>query len=123
MGYSVYFSEKNQRWQGYGVSAYCDHPDCKNEIDRGMGYVCCGNQDHTNSCGGFYCSEHEGLCNIISEDELEDLEEEEVQELLCDYGLEEVPLFDEDGLYYHCQHKPIEVKEPDLFMKMKESVK
>lgn len=114
MGYSVYYSDKNKRWQGYGVPAYCDHPDCKNVIDRGMAYVCCDNQEHTNSCGGFYCAEHESLCTLIAEDEFEDVEQDDVQELLDDYGLEEMPVFDEDGYFYHCQHKPIEVKEhPD----------
>lgn len=114
MGYAVYFSSKNNRWQGYGVTAYCDHPDCKETIDRGMGYVCCGNQEHSNSCGGFYCAKHESLCQLITEDEFEDFEDDEVQEQLEHYGLAEMPLFDEDGYFYHCQHKPIEAKEhPD----------
>jgi hypothetical protein len=37
MGYQVYWS--NDRWQGYGVPAFCDYPGCKEEIDRGMGYA------------------------------------------------------------------------------------
>lgn len=109
MGYSVYYSDKNTRFQGYAMHAYCDHPGCKNEIDRGMGYVCCGNQDHPNSCGGFYCAEHADLCTLISEDEFEEaLDDEEVQEQLESYGLTEMPVFDEDGYFYHCQHEPIE---------------
>jgi len=36
MGYQIYWS--NCRWQGYGVPAYCDHKNCNNKIDRGMGY-------------------------------------------------------------------------------------
>lgn len=108
MGYSLYFSDKNNRFQGYNMHAYCDHPGCKNEIDRGMGYVCCGNQDHENSCGGFYCSEHSELCTLITEDEFEGLEDDEVQEQLEHYGLTEMPVFDEDGYFYHCQHQPIE---------------
>ena len=36
MGYQVYWN--NGRWQGYGVPAYCDEKDCKNKIDRGLGY-------------------------------------------------------------------------------------
>lgn len=118
MGYSVYFSDKNNRWQGYGVPAFCDHPGCKNEIDRGMAYVCCGNQEHTNSCGGFYCAEHAELCTLISEDEFDEaLDDEEVQEQLELYGLTEMPIFDEDGYFYHCEHKPIEAKEHPSWIK------
>lgn len=111
MGYSVYYSDKNKRWQGYGVPAYCDHPNCKKTIDRGMGYVCCDDQDHMYSCGGFYCAEHADLCTLISKDEFEDLEDYDVQEKLEEYGLTDLPIFDGDGYFYHCQHKPIEAKE------------
>ncbi|MFH7764588.1 hypothetical protein [Acinetobacter sp. BSP-28] len=90
------------------MHAYCDHPGCKNEIDRGIGYVCCGDQDHMCSCGGFYCAEHESLCTIITEDEFEDLDQDDIQELLNHYDLTEMPVFDEDGYFYHCSHEPIE---------------
>lgn len=111
MGYSCYTSEKHGREQGYDVPAICDHPDCSVEIDRGVGYVCLDNQDHTASCGGFYCSEHSALAFIISEDEFEDLDDDDAQELAESYGLKEKPEFDEDGYFYICQHKPIEYKE------------
>lgn len=39
MGWSVGFDENWQRDIGYGVPAYCDHPQCKAEIDRGLDYV------------------------------------------------------------------------------------
>ena len=55
MGYSVYWMYG--RWQGYGVTAYCDYPGCNEIIDRGMGYTheeakednnvfCCNNHQH-----------------------------------------------------------------------------
>lgn len=41
MGYQVYRDiEGHDRWAGYGVPAECDMPDCKEEIDRGLGYKC-----------------------------------------------------------------------------------
>lgn len=50
------------RWIGYGVPAYCDHPDCNVEIDRGMGYAC------NHECGGYYCSRHRFLPEIMLND-------------------------------------------------------
>jgi hypothetical protein len=64
MGWS--YGEVDGRDVGYGVPAYCDHPDCKKEIDRGLGYICgyqqVGGGDQ--GCGNFFCSEHGGdtLC-------------------------------------------------------------
>jgi hypothetical protein len=56
MGYSVYWS--NRRWQGYGVPAYCDYPECKNEIDRGLGYQ--HEDDKENGTPSvFCCSDHQ----------------------------------------------------------------
>lgn len=59
MGYGVY--EMNGRWQGYGVPAICDHPDCDEKIDRGMSHSCGGSP--TENCGLFFCAEH--LCNDV----------------------------------------------------------
>lgn len=47
---------------GYGVPAICDHPDCNDKIDRGLGYVCAweevwGGED---GCGLFFCLIHGG---------------------------------------------------------------
>lgn len=55
MGYACY-DGKDGRDQGYGVPAICDHPDCNNEIDRGIGYACGGDPHET--CGLFFCAEH-----------------------------------------------------------------
>jgi hypothetical protein len=44
---------------GYGVPAYCDHPDCNAEIDRGISYVCGGEPDGgEHGCGLFFCGDH-----------------------------------------------------------------
>jgi|LGOV01.1.fsa_nt_gb hypothetical protein len=56
MGYAVY--EANDRWQGYGVPAFCDYPGCKKKIDRGMGYQ--HEEDKKNSPPNvFCCSDHQ----------------------------------------------------------------
>jgi hypothetical protein len=54
MGYQCY--ELNGRDQGYGVPAKCDHPDCDEDIDRGMGFACGG--DPMENCGLFFCHNH-----------------------------------------------------------------
>ena len=59
MGWSIGYDSKWKRDIGYGVPAVCDHPDCNNEIDRGLSYVCGGEPyggDH--GCGLFFCDEH-----------------------------------------------------------------
>lgn len=45
MGYGVYEDRHAryhgvERWAGYGVPGECDMPDCRTEINRGMGYRC-----------------------------------------------------------------------------------
>ena len=54
MGYSIGWDSDNNRWKGYGVPCICEHPDCRVEIDRGMGYLCEG-------CGLAFCGKHHGL--------------------------------------------------------------
>jgi hypothetical protein len=57
MGWSI--GESDGRDVGYGVPAYCDHPGCGKEIDRGLGYICGGEPaggDH--GCGLFFCGDH-----------------------------------------------------------------
>jgi len=62
MGWSVGYDDKNKRDVGYGVPAVCDHPDCSEEINRGLGYVCCDQQifGGEEGCGLFFCSKHSG---------------------------------------------------------------
>ena len=59
MSWAIGFDSNWNRDIGYGVPAFCDHPKCKAEIDRGLSYVCGGDAyggDH--GCGLFFCSEH-----------------------------------------------------------------
>ena len=50
---------------GYGVPATCDHPDCDEQIDRGLSYVCGGEPyGGDKGCGLYFCGTHGGgfLC-------------------------------------------------------------
>lgn len=60
MGWSVGYDSKWNRDIGYGVPAYCDHPGCRAEIDRGLSYVCCGEEPYGGDygCGRYFCSDH-----------------------------------------------------------------
>lgn len=59
MGWSLGYDNHWKRDIGYGVPAYCDHPGCTKEIDRGLNYVC-GGDPHGGEygCGLYFCSEH-----------------------------------------------------------------
>lgn len=59
MSWAIGFDAKWDRWIGYGVPAYCDHPDCWAEIDRGLTYVC-GDEPYggEHGCGLYFCSHH-----------------------------------------------------------------
>lgn len=64
MGWSLGYDSNWNRWVGYGVPAWCDHPKCNEEIDRGLSYVCCGQKvyggydERGGGCGLFFCSAH-----------------------------------------------------------------
>lgn len=61
MGWQVYEDTKGRllRWAGYGVPAYCDHPDCSNKIDRGISYMCgMVNMNEDDGCGLHFCGKH-----------------------------------------------------------------
>lgn len=62
MGWSIGFDSKWSRDIGYGVPAYCDHPGCKEEIDRGLAYVC-GSEPYggEHGCGLYFCHDHHGM--------------------------------------------------------------
>lgn len=62
MGWSEGYDEFWKRDIGYAVSATCDHPDCDAKIDRGLAYVCCGQQPYGGECGCglYFCGEHAG---------------------------------------------------------------
>ena len=60
MGWSCGWDNTWDRWIGYGVPAYCDHPKCSAEIDRGLSYVCCGQEPYggDKGCGLYFCGDH-----------------------------------------------------------------
>lgn len=60
MGWAIGFDGHWSRDIGYGVPAYCDHPDCNEEIDRGLAYVCCNQQPYggDDGCGLYFCEKH-----------------------------------------------------------------
>ena len=74
VGYAIY--RNGNRWAGYGVSAYCEHPDCNEEIDRGMSYAC-GQEPFNYGCSNYFCSKHtsyelvESNCNPDKEEDEE----------------------------------------------------
>lgn len=59
MGWGIGYDADWQRDIGYGVPAICDHPDCTEKIDRGLGYVC-GGQPYggDDGCGLYFCEAH-----------------------------------------------------------------
>lgn len=59
MGWSIGYDRRWQRDIGYGVPAYCDHPRCSREIDRGLAFVCSGEPKGGDvGCGLYFCDEH-----------------------------------------------------------------
>jgi hypothetical protein len=59
MGWSIGYDENWKRDIGYGVPGFCDHPNCEEEIDRGLAYVCGGEPyGGEHGCGLFFCSKH-----------------------------------------------------------------
>jgi hypothetical protein len=62
MGWSIGYDSTWDRDIGYGVPAYCDHPGCGKEIDRGLAYVCGGEPYGGDfGCGLYFCAEHRGF--------------------------------------------------------------
>ena len=59
MGWSLGYDEIWDRDIGYGVPAVCDFPGCKEQIDRGLSYVC-GSEPYggDRGCGLYFCLEH-----------------------------------------------------------------
>lgn len=60
MGYQVY--KVGHRFGGYGVPSYCEHPDCNEEIDRGVSYACGGEPFSEHGCDMYFCSKHLDYC-------------------------------------------------------------
>lgn len=59
MGWAHCGEDTKGREIGYSVAATCDHPGCKAEIDRGLGYACGGMHGTDNhDCEGYFCGAH-----------------------------------------------------------------
>lgn len=60
MGWAFCGADDLGREVGYGVIAECDHPECFETIDRGLGY-CCGSEHFSggdDGCGRYFCMKH-----------------------------------------------------------------
>ncbi len=60
MSWSIGHDSRTNRWIGYGVPAYCDHPGCYRWIDRGLAHVCAKEEPRGGElgCGLYFCAEH-----------------------------------------------------------------
>lgn len=93
MGWAVGYDDNWKRDIGYGIIAYCDHPDCNAEIDRGLAYVCADSEPRGgDGCGLYFCDKHRGHA-IISEPTEEGDEEFILNDCCerCSNGLDSFP--------------------------------
>lgn len=68
MGWSIGWDEHWRQDIGYGVPAYCNHPYCDEEINRGLAYVCGGEPyGGDKGCGLHFCETHRGFYNEAAE--------------------------------------------------------
>ncbi len=58
MGWGLGYNSKWHRDIGYLVPAYCDHPECNAEIDRGLAFLCGGSSMSDHGCGLYFCAKH-----------------------------------------------------------------
>ncbi|SKY97920.1 Uncharacterised protein [Mycobacteroides abscessus subsp. bolletii] len=95
MGWSIGYDGSLGRDIGYGVPAYCDHPKCCKEIDRGMSYVC-GDEPFggEHGCGMHFCDAH--LDYSYTPDGMDDLlnENGECYPRRCERCISSAPRFD-----------------------------
>lgn len=51
---------------GYGVPAYCDYPECNEEINRGLSFVCANSEPYggEHGCGLYFCGAHHRFDDI-----------------------------------------------------------
>jgi len=65
MSWAIGYDIRWQRDIGYGVPAYCDHPDCNEVIDRGLAYVCGGEPyGGGKGCGLYFCPQHRSYTRL-----------------------------------------------------------
>ena len=71
MGYGYYeinrFDKNITMRRGYGVSCKCHKYGCKEEIDRGLGFLCY-------NCGWYYCGGHLTYAYCIAHDEPKEMD-------------------------------------------------
>jgi hypothetical protein len=59
VSWAIGYDGATDRDIGYGVPAFCDHPGCTEEIDRGLSYVCGGEPyGQPYGCGLYFCAAH-----------------------------------------------------------------
>ena len=69
MSWEIGYDSNWNRDVGYGVPSVCDHPECNEEIHRGLSYICGEDpMGRDYGCGLYFCSEHLFLI-YIEEDE------------------------------------------------------
>lgn len=70
MSWAVGYDTNWHRDIGYGVPAWCDHPDCNEQIDRGIYYVC-GDEPYggDDCCGLYFCDDHMFYGHTQTEDD------------------------------------------------------
>jgi hypothetical protein len=63
MGWEIGWDSNWKRDIGYGVPAECDHPKCKERINRGLSHVC-GSEPYggDHGCGLHFCAAHLSVC-------------------------------------------------------------
>ena len=67
MGWGNCGTDSEGRPIGYVFAAVCDHPGCKEEIDRGLGYACGGMHGVTEAgCEKYFCGKHRQNFVMIS---------------------------------------------------------
>jgi hypothetical protein len=67
MSWAIGFDEHWGRDIGYGVPAFCDHPRCREQIDRGLSHVCGGEPyGGEKGCGLYFCGVHLGSDSLCS---------------------------------------------------------
>lgn len=81
MSWAIGYDNRWNRDIGYGVPAYCDHPGCTEEIDRGLAWVCCGSEPYggENGCGRYFCANHRAFTYV----DLNDNETDDADILTC----------------------------------------
>lgn len=68
MSWAVGYDERWQRDIGYGVPSMCDHPGCREKIDRGLAYVCGGEPyGGEDGCGLYFCSKHRRITERVQQ--------------------------------------------------------